>query len=85
MGQSARRRQGEKWSDSGHIMKVEGTGFADRLGISIRKKLRIWPEQQGYNYHSLRWERLGSRRVQESGFGQINYGMSIRYPRRDVR
>lgn len=56
LGQSVSRRQGEKWSDSGHIMKIEGIGFADRLGVHARREKlrispRIWPEQQGRNCH----------------------------------
>lgn len=56
LGQNVSRRQGEKWSDSGHIMKTEGIGFADRLGVNARREKvrispRIWPEQQGRNCH----------------------------------
>ena len=56
------RGDGDKWPDSGHVLKTEPSGFPEELDVGVREgQSLLWGFWcaclEGYSYHRLRKKR----------------------------
>lgn len=61
---SSRARENE--SDSGNILKVESTGFADRSGMNVRERKKIWETLKILSLVSGKIELKSKRNLKET-------------------